>query len=64
MDTVMDNYMNFGYGRLRMALEEVFLGVDRRIVIGGLVLWVAGWVAWKSYSSRVSMAPSLSIPLY
>jgi len=60
----MNNDMDFGYGRLKMALEEVLLGVDRWIVIGGLVLWVAGWVAWKSYSSRVSMVPLLSIPLY
>jgi len=60
----MDNDPNLRYGRLKMALEEVLLGVDRRVVIGGLVLWVAGWLAWKSYSSRVSMVPLLLIPLY
>jgi len=58
MDAVIDNDTSLRYGGLRMAVEEVLLKrrVNPAVAIGGLVLWMFVWVAWKSYSLRVSMA--------
>ena len=58
MDAVIDNHSSLRYGGLKMAVEEVLLKrrVNLGVAIGGLVLWMFLWVAWKSYSLRVSMA--------
>ena len=58
MDAVIYNDSSLRYGGLKMAVEEVLLKrrVNLGVAIGGLVLWMFLWVAWKSYSLRVSMA--------
>ncbi|CAZ80769.1 unnamed protein product [Tuber melanosporum] len=53
----MNNDTGSRSGWFKAALEGVLLkrGVDRGVVLGGLVLWMIGWMVWKSYSLRVNV---------
>src|SRR5438445_683499 len=61
MDATMNNDTAFPYSSFKTTVEALLKkGVDRGVLIGGLVLWMIGWMVWKSYSLRVSMSPFAS----